>query len=121
MFRMGNICTIAGLVATAALAGGASTLPGGAIPDFAPDDNTGWVPARAAGNEFRRPEQGPGKVLQATVTVDDPAAFNTPWTAVQRWKHGESRPFEEDARAENNYSFLNYDVVPIPEARAADF
>jgi len=62
-----------------------------------------------------------GKTLQATVTVDDPAAFNRPWTAVQRWKRGESRAFEEDACAENNYSFLNYDVVPIPEAKAADF
>ena len=62
-----------------------------------------------------------GRILQATVTVDDPGAFNAPWTAVQRWKRGEARPMEEDNCAENNYTFLNYDVVPIPEATTKDF
>lgn len=281
MFRVGNICTIAGFLATALVVSGASGPPVNAIPNFAPDDHTGWVPARAQGDEFMPPEHGPGpvqaekdhpyvpnregqptyriadlsnpvlkpwvveklkvandrvragqvpflphercwpggvpgwevytrvrpvyfvqtpkevtiidelnhevrhiyldvphskslkpswygesvghyeggelvadtvgmndkppvdnygtphtdkihvierfrlieggRILQATVTVDDPGAFNAPWTAVQRWKRGESRPFEEDACAENNYSFLNYDVVPIPEAKKGDF
>jgi hypothetical protein len=62
-----------------------------------------------------------GRTLQATVTVDDPGAFNRPWTAVQLWKRGVARPLEELACAENNFSFLDYDVVPIPEAGKADF
>jgi hypothetical protein len=62
-----------------------------------------------------------GKTLQATVTVDDPGAFNMAWSAVQRWRRGEVRPLEELACAENNYTFLNYDVVPIPEAAKPDF
>jgi hypothetical protein len=62
-----------------------------------------------------------GKTLQATVKVDDPGAFNMPWTAVQRWKRGQVRPMIEFICAENNYTFLNYEVVPIPEAKRPDF
>jgi hypothetical protein len=60
-----------------------------------------------------------GKILQATVTVDDPGAFNMPWTAVQRWRRTE-RPFEENP-CENNVGFFNYDVVPTPVAGKPDF
>jgi hypothetical protein len=60
-----------------------------------------------------------GKILQATVTVDDPGAFNMPWTGVQRWRRTE-RPFEENP-CENNVGFFGYDVVPIPQADKADF
>jgi len=62
-----------------------------------------------------------GKTLQATVTVDDPGAFNMKWSAVQRWRRGEVRPLEESACAENNFTFLHYDVVPVPEAKTPDF
>jgi hypothetical protein len=61
-----------------------------------------------------------GKTLQATVTVDDPGAFNMPWTAVQRWKHTD-RVLEEDLCSENNTAFFDYDVVPIPMANKPDF
>ena len=60
-----------------------------------------------------------GKILQATVTVDDPGAFNMSWTGVQRWRRTE-RPFEENP-CENNVGFFGYDVVPIPQADKADF
>ncbi len=62
-----------------------------------------------------------GKTLQATVSVEDPGAFNMKWSAVQRWKRGEVRPLVELACAENNYTFLNYKVMPIPEASRSDF
>jgi len=62
-----------------------------------------------------------GKTLQATITVEDPGAFNMPWSAVQRWTRGEIRTLDEDRCAENNYSFLGYEVVPIPEAAKPDF
>src|SRR6266850_6676885 len=54
-----------------------------------------------------------GKTLQATVTVDDPGAFNMPWSATQRWRKVE-RLLEEYPCEESNASFLGYDVVPIP-------
>jgi hypothetical protein len=62
-----------------------------------------------------------GKTLQASVAVEDPGAFNMKWSAIQRWTRGQSRPMIEFICAENNYSFLNYDVVPIPEAARPDF
>ena len=61
-----------------------------------------------------------GKILQDTITVDDPGAFNMPWTAVQRWRRTD-REMEESICAENNDNFFNYDVVPIPQAGKADF
>jgi hypothetical protein len=61
-----------------------------------------------------------GKTLQATVTVDDPGAFNMPWSATQRWRKVE-RLLEEYPCEESNASFLGYDVVPIPTAAKADF
>src|SRR5882762_3098210 len=34
-----------------------------AIPNFGPNSNTGWVPARPAGDDFISPERGPGPVV----------------------------------------------------------
>jgi hypothetical protein len=61
-----------------------------------------------------------GKTLQAIVTVDDPGAFNMPWTAVQRWRRV-TREMPEDICAENNTDFFGYNVAPIPQAEKADF
>ncbi|HKD26120.1 MAG TPA: hypothetical protein VKC66_09475 [Xanthobacteraceae bacterium] len=62
-----------------------------------------------------------GKTLQAVVTVDDPGAFNMPWSALQRWRRVSDRPMTEMICAENNLNFFNYDVVPIPQADRPDF
>ena len=62
-----------------------------------------------------------GRTLQATVAVEDPGAFNATWSAVQRWRRGQVRPMEEDNCAENNFGFLSYVVVPIPQANKPDF
>ena len=61
-----------------------------------------------------------GNILQATVTVDDPGAFNMPWTGVQRWKKI-ARPLEEYLCEESNVGFYGYDVAPIPNATKPDF
>jgi hypothetical protein len=61
-----------------------------------------------------------GNTLQATVTVEDPGAFNMPWTGVQRWKRI-ARPLEEYLCEESNVGFYGYDVAPIPTAIKADF
>ena len=62
-----------------------------------------------------------GKALQVTATVDDPGAYNMPWSAVQRWKHGPDRQILEQICAENSEEFYNYSVVPMPQAAKADF
>jgi hypothetical protein len=62
-----------------------------------------------------------GKVLQDTITVDDPGAFNMPWTGVQRWNRTNRGPIEEISCAENNENFYSYDVKPIPQADKPDF
>jgi hypothetical protein len=61
-----------------------------------------------------------GKILQSTVTVDDPGAFTTPWTGIQRWQRID-RPLVENLCEDTNTDFLGYDVVPIPTATKADF
>jgi len=61
-----------------------------------------------------------GNILQATVTVDDPGAFNMAWTGVQRWKKI-ARPLEEYLCEESNDGYFNYDVVPLPKADKPDF
>jgi hypothetical protein len=61
-----------------------------------------------------------GEILQAHVSVDDPGAFNMPWSAIQRWRHVD-RPLTELMCAENNVDFFNYDVVPLPQASRPDF
>ncbi|HEX3483630.1 MAG TPA: hypothetical protein VHT51_01130 [Micropepsaceae bacterium] len=61
-----------------------------------------------------------GNILQATVTVEDPGAFNMPWTGVQRWKRI-ARPLEEYLCEPSNDGYFSYDVVPLPKADKADF
>src|SRR5258708_18282670 len=61
-----------------------------------------------------------GKTLQVAVTVDDPGAFNMPWSATQRWRKVE-RPLEEYLCEQSNVAFFGYDVAPIPQADKADF
>src|ERR1035438_5247998 len=39
------------------------TRAGVAVPTFAPDSNTAWVPDRPTGDEFLQPEGGPGPVV----------------------------------------------------------
>ena len=62
-----------------------------------------------------------GKVLEDTITVDDPGAFNMPWTAIQRWNRANRGPLEEISCAENNVAFYDYDVRPIPQDDTPDF
>ena len=62
-----------------------------------------------------------GKVLEDRITVEDPGAFNMPWSAIQRWNRANRGPLEEISCAENNYSLFGYDVRPIPQAAKPDF
>ena len=62
-----------------------------------------------------------GKTLQATIRVDDPGAFNMPWSAVQRWRRRDNQQIVELVCAENNAQYFNYNVTPIPTAANPDF
>ena len=62
-----------------------------------------------------------GKTLQVSVTVDDPGAFNMPWSAIQRYRRVQRVPMEEQPCAENNNNYLNESVRPIPQADRPDF
>src|SRR6266852_4179399 len=62
-----------------------------------------------------------GKALEVTARVEDPGAFTTPWTALQRYRRNEDAPLGEEICAENNDKFFSYDVEPIPTAHKPDF
>ncbi len=68
-----------------------------------------------------------GKTMEVLVHVEDPGAFTTPWSAIQRYRRvdekgkatdvrGMGGPLEEMACAENNKG-----VEPIPTALKSDF
>jgi len=64
-----------------------------------------------------------GKILQASITVDDPGAFTMPWSAMQRWKRREGDTITELICAENPTDFFNNETAagPIPQAEKPDF
>ncbi len=62
-----------------------------------------------------------GKILEASVTVDDPGAFTMPWSASQRWRRREDGPIIELICAENHTDFFNNESAPIPQADKPDF
>ena len=61
-----------------------------------------------------------GKMMEVMISVDDPGAFTTPWSAMQRFRRVQ-REWTEDICAENNFDFLQYEVVPLPQAAKPDF
>ncbi len=62
-----------------------------------------------------------GKTLQVTFTVEDPAAFNMPWSAMQIYHRVKEGPITEAVCAENHGSVFNDPHHPMPEARTPDF
>ena len=62
-----------------------------------------------------------GKSLQVSITVDDPGAFNMPWTARQTWKRVHPGRLVEDYCEPNNDFFFGYAVAPLPHDDTPDF
>jgi hypothetical protein len=60
-----------------------------------------------------------GKTLQVDFTVDDPKAFNMPWSATVHYRKG--RGFEEVVCAENNLDVNTGKLYPMPVADKFDF
>ena len=64
-----------------------------------------------------------GKAIEATVMLDDPHAFNAPWSGLVRWTKMNG-PLMESVCAENNENygkFLGLREYPMPEAKTPDF
>ena len=53
--------------------------------------------------------------IEVTVTVDDPGAFTTPWSAMQRYHRIELGTMGESTCAEGNFNYFNQDLDPLPE------
>ena len=62
-----------------------------------------------------------GKKLEVLITVDDPGAFTTKWSAIQRFNNRDAGGFFEHICQENNPNFFNYDPAPKPSADKPDF
>jgi hypothetical protein len=62
-----------------------------------------------------------GMYINVVVHVEDPGAFTTPWTAIQRWRRVEAAPILQVPCNENNDDFFNHDLVPLAKALKPDF
>lgn len=62
-----------------------------------------------------------GKTLQVTINVEDPGAFNMPWSARQTYRRSHEEPILETICAENNSVIFDAAVSPIPQADKPDF
>jgi hypothetical protein len=62
-----------------------------------------------------------GKTVDVSVFVEDPGAFTTPWTAVQRWRRVENAPIQPIVCNENNGDFFEQGLTRQPEADTPDF
>jgi hypothetical protein len=62
-----------------------------------------------------------GKTMEDLLWVDDPGAFTTSWSAVQRFRRREAGPLGEDVCAENNANYFGNEPVPKPHADTPDF
>jgi hypothetical protein len=61
-----------------------------------------------------------GKTLQVSIRVEDPGAFNMPWSARQTYRRTRTGALEEAICAENNIAF-DASVSEIPQADKPDF
>jgi hypothetical protein len=62
-----------------------------------------------------------GKTLQVSFTIDDPGAFNAPWSGVVTYRRAPAaQRAPEDRCSENNVSVLG-DRNIVPVATKADF
>jgi hypothetical protein len=64
-----------------------------------------------------------GNAIEASVTIDDPGAFNAPWSGSVRWTKLNG-PIVESVCPENNENYqkiLGLSEYPMPEAKTPDF
>ncbi|HEX3486080.1 MAG TPA: hypothetical protein VHT51_13545 [Micropepsaceae bacterium] len=55
-----------------------------------------------------------GKSLEVNIRVEDPGAFNMPWTARSTWRRVHPGMLIEDLCEPNNDFYFGYEVAPLP-------
>ena len=53
--------------------------------------------------------------IDVTITVEDPGAFTTPWTAMQTYRRVEIGQMGESTCVEGNFNYYNFDLDPLPQ------
>jgi hypothetical protein len=53
--------------------------------------------------------------IDVTVTVEDPGAFTTPWSAMQTYRRVEVGAMGESTCVEGNFNYFNFDLDPLPQ------
>jgi hypothetical protein len=53
--------------------------------------------------------------IEVTLTIEDPGAFTTPWSAKQIYSRVEVGPMGESTCAEGNFNYFGLDLDPLPE------
>jgi hypothetical protein len=59
--------------------------------------------------------------LEVSFRVEDPGAFNAPWTGTRNRERVRRGPLEENICAEDTANFFNHDIEPLPTADRPDF
>jgi hypothetical protein len=62
-----------------------------------------------------------GQSIEVTVTVDDPGAFTTSWSAMQRYRRVDNAPMIEATCVEGKFNYYNFDLEPLPEEAKPSF
>jgi hypothetical protein len=62
-----------------------------------------------------------GNMLEVTFQVEDPGAFTTSWSAIQRFRRVHRAPMAELPCVETNVRYFNYETFAVPTADKPDF
>ena len=62
-----------------------------------------------------------GNTLEMSFRVEDPGAFNQPWTGTRNRTRAQNGPLDENICAEDTANFFNFDIEPLPTATRPDF
>ena len=62
-----------------------------------------------------------GDTLEMSFRVEDPGAFNAPWTGSRNRQRVSNGPLDENICAEDHENYLNLDLEPLPTATRPDF
>ena len=53
--------------------------------------------------------------IEVTLTVEDPGAFTTAWSAKQTYRRVEIGPMAESTCVEGNFNYFGFDLEPLPQ------
>ena len=64
---------------------------------------------------------GDGNMMEVRFTVEDPGAFTTPWSGMQKFRRVHVAPFSELPCVESDVRYFSYEMYPVPVADKPDF